>query len=61
MRLEKVLNFALSYELAIINTYFKKRKEHYTTYKRGRNRSLIDYFKWKRQYKTVVSNRREFS
>jgi hypothetical protein len=27
---EKVLDFASSYELTIINTYLRKREEHYT-------------------------------
>jgi len=41
---EKVLDFPLSYEVAIINKYFRKREEHNITYKSGRNKSQIDYF-----------------
>ncbi|KAL4142689.1 hypothetical protein QTP88_005099 [Uroleucon formosanum] len=36
---EKVLDYAASYGLATMNTYFKKREEHYITYKSGGNRS----------------------
>jgi len=35
---ERVLDFSLSYDLAVINTYFRKREEHYITYKSGDNR-----------------------
>ena len=45
---EKVLDYAASYGLAIMNTYFKKREEHYITYKSGGNRSQVDNFMWKR-------------
>ncbi|KAF0763813.1 craniofacial development protein 2-like [Aphis craccivora] len=41
---KKVLDFATAYDLAIVNTYFRKKKEHYVTYKNGRNKSQIDYF-----------------
>jgi hypothetical protein len=40
----RIFDFASLYELAIINTYFRKIEEHYITYKSERNRSQIDYF-----------------
>jgi len=36
---ERVLDFTLFYDFAIINTYFRKREEHYITFKSGGNRS----------------------
>ena len=39
-----ILDFAVSYDLIIANTYFKKREEHLITYKSGTNKSQIDYF-----------------
>lgn len=44
MQEKKVLDFATAYDLAIVNTYFRKREKHYVTYKSGRNKSQIDYF-----------------
>jgi len=29
----KLLDFATAYDLAIVNTYFRKRVEHYVTFK----------------------------
>ena len=46
---EKILDFASTYELAIVNTYFRKREDHYITYKSGENNSQIHYFLWKRR------------
>ena len=31
-------------ELAIVNTFYSKRREHLLTYKRGGNATVIDYF-----------------
>ena len=41
---ETILEFVMTYDLAIANTYFKKREEHLTTFKSGLNRSQIDFF-----------------
>jgi len=41
---EKVLGFASSYELAMVDIYFRKSEMHYITYKRGINRLQNDYF-----------------
>jgi exonuclease III len=38
-----ILNFASTYNMAIVNTFFKKKEEHLITYKSGRNSSQIDY------------------
>ena len=38
------LDFAVSYELVIVNSYFKKKDEHLITFKSGSTRTKIDYF-----------------
>jgi hypothetical protein len=43
---------------AIINTYFRKREEHYITYKSERSKSHIDYFMWKRDSTKRVNYRK---
>lgn len=35
----EILEFAVAYDLAVANTYFKKRKEHLVTFKSGSNES----------------------
>ena len=39
-----VLDFAATYELQIVNSYFKKKEEHSVTFKSGNTRTQIDYF-----------------
>ena len=36
--------------LALGNSFFKKREEHYITYMSGTNRTVIDYILVRRQY-----------
>jgi len=38
-----ILDFAVAYDLAIVNSYFKKKKEHLITFKSGSTRTQIDY------------------
>ena len=38
-----VVDFAKRMDLAIVNTYFKKKHEHRVTYKSGRKSTQIDY------------------
>ena len=38
-----------TYDLALGNSFFKKRKEHYVTYMSGTNRTVIDYILVRRQ------------
>ena len=46
---ERVLDFAQAYELAIVNTFYRKREEHYITFKSGENKSQIDCLMWRRE------------
>jgi len=39
-----LLDFAVDYELSIVNSYFRKRDEHLITFKSGSARTQIDYF-----------------
>jgi hypothetical protein len=40
----RILNFAVTADLIVGNTLYKKREEHLITFKSGANRSQIDYF-----------------
>ena len=39
-----ILDFAVAYELSIVNSYFKKKEEHLVTFKSRDTRTQIDYF-----------------
>ncbi|XP_021840371.2 uncharacterized protein [Spinacia oleracea] len=39
-----ILDFALAYDLGIMNTWFEKRESHLVTYRSGGNASQIDFF-----------------
>ena len=39
-----ILDFAVAYELSIVNSYFRKRDEHLVTFRNGSARTQIDYF-----------------
>jgi len=39
-----ILDFAVTYDLSIVNSYFRKREEHLVTYRSGSARTQIDYF-----------------
>ncbi|CAH9115852.1 unnamed protein product [Cuscuta epithymum] len=41
---KNILDFASTYELAIMNTWFRKRDSHLVTYRSGANSTQIDYF-----------------
>lgn len=49
-----ILDFALSYDLGIMNTWFKKRESHLVTYRSGGHASQIDFFlvrnAWRKSY-----------
>ena len=41
---ESIVDFAMSFDMAIVNTFFKKKQEHLVTYRSGGRCSQIDYF-----------------
>ncbi|KAM1491938.1 hypothetical protein ACFX10_023920 [Malus domestica] len=40
---EDILDFAMTYDLFLANTFFKKREEHVITYKSGSSKTQIDF------------------
>ena len=46
---ENILEFTQAYDLALGNSFFEKREEHYVTYMSGTNRTVIDYILVRRQ------------
>ena len=44
-----VADFAKGMDLAIVNTYFKKKEEHRVTYKSGRKSTQVDYMMYRRR------------
>lgn len=47
---DTILDFATAHDLAIVNTYFKKKDEHLITFKSGNSKSQIDFFLVDRRY-----------
>jgi hypothetical protein len=41
---ERILDFGLSYDMILANTWFRKRESHLVTFKSGVNTSQIDFF-----------------
>jgi len=39
-----IFDFAVAYELSIVNSYFRKKEEHLVTFKSGNTRTQIHYF-----------------
>jgi hypothetical protein len=53
---EKILDFALGSDMAIINTFFKKEDGMLVTYKSGERTSQIDFILCRRQHLKEVRN-----
>lgn len=45
---ENVVDFAMSFDMATVNKFLKKKREHLLTYRSGGRCSQIDYFLYKR-------------
>ena len=45
-----MVDFATRMEMAVVNTYFKKREEHWVTYKSGGRSTQVDYIICRRAY-----------
>jgi len=39
-----ILDFAVAYDLLVVNSYFKKKEDHLVTFKTGSIKTQIDYF-----------------
>ena len=46
----------MSFDLAIVNTFFRKREEHYITYKSGGNKAQIDFMMYRRSNLVEIKN-----
>ncbi|KAJ0175133.1 hypothetical protein K1T71_009274 [Dendrolimus kikuchii] len=53
---ESLLEMATAYDLAILNTYFKKKDEHLITYKSGNNKTQIDFILTRRNKMNTVKD-----
>ena len=52
----RVLDFVVSFDLAIANTFFRKREEHYITYMSGGNKAQIDFMMYRRSNLVEIKN-----
>lgn len=53
---EKVIDFAMSFDMAICNTFFQKAEHQYVTYMSGGRRSQIDFLMCRRKHLKEVTN-----
>ena len=53
---ERVTDFAMAFDLSIVNTIFEKRPTHLVTYKSGGRQSQIDFLMCRRQQLNEVKN-----
>ena len=53
---ERVIDFAMAFDLSIVNTLFEKRPNHLVTYKSGGRQSQIDFLMCRRQQPNEVKN-----
>lgn len=53
---ERIIDFAVSYDMMIANTFFNKRQEHLITYKSGGRTSQIDFLLYRRNDVSEVSD-----
>ncbi|XP_064094381.1 uncharacterized protein LOC135206820 [Macrobrachium nipponense] len=53
---ESVVDYAVSFDMAIVNTFFKKKREHLITYRSEGRCSQTDYFLYKRIKLVEVKN-----
>ena len=56
----RIVEFAQRMEMAIVNTFFEKRKEHKITYKSGGRESQIDYMLCRRRHLKAVMDYKVF-
>ena len=52
----RVLDFAVSFDLVIANTFFRKREEHYITYKSGGNKAQINFMIYRKSNLVEIKN-----
>ena len=52
----KIMDFATSYQMRLMNTYYKKRENHLVTYNSGGRRSQIDFIMLRKEYTKECKN-----
>ena len=53
---ERVTDFAMAFDLSIVDTFFEKRPNHLVTYKSGGRQSQVDFLMCRRQQLNEVKN-----
>ena len=53
---ERILEFALAYDMVVANSFFKKRESHLITYQSGKSKTQVDYFLFKRRDLKLVQD-----
>ena len=53
---DKSVHLVQAFDLAIVNTFYSKRREHLLTYKSGGNTTMIDYFMVRRENLRELKN-----
>ena len=46
----KIMDFAIAYQMRLMNTYYTKRENHLVTYNSGGRRSQIDFIMLRKEY-----------
>ena len=53
---ERILDFSVSFDLAIVNTWFEKKESQCMTYKSGERESQIDFLMCRRSQLKEINN-----
>jgi len=51
-----ILDFAISFDLTIINSLFKKKEDHLVTFRRNSSKTQIDYFLIRANHKRMCKD-----
>ncbi|XP_068209255.1 craniofacial development protein 2-like [Palaemon carinicauda] len=53
---ERVMDFAVAFDMGVINTFFEKQPKYFTTYKSGGHESQIDFVLCRRVHLEEIKN-----
>ena len=57
---DRILDFAVAFDMAVANTFFEKPQGQLVTYKSGGQESQIDYILWRREELKEITNSKTF-
>ena len=57
---DRILDFAVAFDMSVVNTFFEKTQEQLVTYKSGGQVSQIDYILWRREELKEIKNSKTF-